>query len=114
MLLGEGGLGVTGSPSPHYQMVEDTCVACHMGEERNHTYEANVARCQACHADAENFDINGVQTEVKAMFDELHTIFVAKGMLDPETDIWVTSADAPAIVPRSGRTGHVEFQSCRI
>src|SRR3972149_936544 len=50
MLLGEGGLGVTGSPSPHYAQVEDTCVACHMGEEFNHTYLPVVERCQACHA----------------------------------------------------------------
>jgi hypothetical protein len=38
MLLGEGGMGVTGSPSPHYAGVEDTCVGCHMGPDRNHTY----------------------------------------------------------------------------
>jgi hypothetical protein len=101
MLLGEGGLGVTGSPGPHYEMVEDTCVACHMGEERDHTYEPDVARCQACHADAENFDINGVQTEVKAMFDELHTIFVTKGMLDEESNTWITSADKPVTVPEA-------------
>jgi hypothetical protein len=98
MLLGEGGLGVTGVPSPHYQGVEDTCVACHMGDERNHTYEPAVARCQTCHTDAENFDINGVQTEVQAMLDELHTIFVAQGLLDPEADLWIASTDAPLTV----------------
>src|SRR3990172_210466 len=101
MLLGEGGLGVTGNPSPHYGLVEDTCVACHMGEESNHTYQANVVRCQTCHAEAENFDINGVQTEIIAMFEELHTIFVAKGMLDPETDLWITSTAAPATYPEA-------------
>lgn len=111
MLLGEGGLGdVTGNPSPHYQMVEDTCVGCHMGAEYNHTYEPAVARCQACHADAENFDMNGVQTEVKAMVEELHTLFVDKKLLNPETDLWGIydpatdtwsnpSADAPLTVP---------------
>jgi hypothetical protein len=99
MLLGEGGLGATGSPSVHYQAVENTCVACHMGEEFNHTYLPDVARCQACHTDAENFDINGVQTEVGAKLEELHTLFVNKGMLDPETDLWNASADAPMNVP---------------
>jgi hypothetical protein len=81
MLLGEGGLGVSGSPSPHYQLVENTCVACHMGDERNHTYLPAVARCQTCHADAENFDINGVQTEVQAMLDEVHELLVASGIM---------------------------------
>ncbi len=109
MLLGEGGLGVSGKPSTHYTTVDDTCVACHMGEEFNHTYEPDVARCQACHADAENFDMNGVQTEVTAMVDELHAIFVDKKLLNPETDLWGIydpatgkwsnpSADAPLTV----------------
>jgi hypothetical protein len=97
MLLGEGGLGVTGSPSTHYSAVENTCVACHMGDEGNHTYMPDVARCQACHADAENFDMNGVQTEVKAMVDELTALFTAKGMLDAE-GLWVVPATYPEAV----------------
>jgi hypothetical protein len=80
MLLGVGG-SVDGNPSGHYQMVEDTCVNCHMGEGRNHSFEPNVATCQGCHADAENFDINGVQTEVQAMLDELGELLVAEGVL---------------------------------
>src|SRR3990170_2438846 len=112
MLLGEGGLGVTGSPSPHYAVVENTCVTCHMGEERNHTYLPDVERCQACHADAEDFDINGVQTEIEAMLEELHATFVDEKLLNPETDLWGIynpatgtwsnpSADAPLTVPEA-------------
>ena len=112
MLLGEGGLGVSGSPSTHYKQVENTCVTCHMGEERNHTYLPKVARCLDCHADAKNFDVNGVQTEVKAMLEELHTIFVDKKMLNPATDLWGIydpaadtwsnpSANAPLTVPEA-------------
>jgi hypothetical protein len=101
MLLGEGGLGVSGSPSAHYKTVADTCVACHMGDEFNHTYVPQAARCQACHANAENFDMNGVQTEITAMLEELHGLFVAKGMLDPETDLWKASASAPLTVPEA-------------
>lgn len=112
MLLGEGGLGLTGKPSAHYSMVEDTCVACHMGGEYNHTYLPKVARCQECHADATNFDMNGVQTEVKGMLEELHTIFVDKKLLNPDTDLWGVwdatankfnnpSADAPLTVPEA-------------
>jgi len=84
MLLGVGGLGVTGSPSPHYTLVEDTCVGCHMGEERNHTYLPEVERCQACHADAENFDINGVQTEIAAMLTQVHDLLIASGIMNEE------------------------------
>jgi hypothetical protein len=98
MLLGEGGLGVTGSPSSHYNMVENTCVACHMGEEANHTYLPDVARCQACHADAEDFDLNGTQTEIQAMVDELKAIFVAEGMMDEETELWTVPATYPEAV----------------
>lgn len=84
MLLGVGGLGVEGNPSPHFQVVEDTCVGCHMGSERSHTYEPEVERCQACHADAEDFDINGVQSEVEALLAELHEALVANGIMNEE------------------------------
>jgi hypothetical protein len=62
-------------------MVENTCVGCHLG---SHAFEASVASCTACHADAENFDVNGAQTEVQAMLDELQEALVAKGLLDEE------------------------------
>ncbi len=67
-------------------------MACHMGEEFNHTYLPDVERCQACHADATDFDMNGTQTEIEAMVDELHAIFVEKSMLNPETDLWGSDA----------------------
>jgi hypothetical protein len=86
MLLGEGGLlGVEGKPSAHYSMVQDTCVACHMGDESNHTYLPNVARCESCHAGATNFDVGGTQTEVKALLEELEGLLVAEGILNAET-----------------------------
>lgn len=84
MLLGEGGLMVTGSPGTHYQVVGDTCVTCHMGEERNHTYVPKVARCTTCHAGATNFDIGDTQTEVQAMFDEVHALLVASGIMSDD------------------------------
>lgn len=92
MLLGIGGAGVTeGSPSTHALMVEDTCVTCHLGEGDNHTFEPEVEACQACHADAEDLDINGVQTEVQAMLDELEEGLIALGWLDEEGHPTVTS-----------------------
>jgi hypothetical protein len=86
MLLGIGGEGAEGSPAAHYSMVQDTCVACHVGENDNHAFEPSVTACLACHADAEDFDINGTQTEVAAMLEELKAALVAKGMLDEEAD----------------------------
>ena len=60
MLLGIGGAGeVEGKASSHYAMVENTCVGCHLGENDNHLFEPTVAACTDCHADAEDFDING-------------------------------------------------------
>ena len=88
MLLGEGGLGVSGTPSAHYSTVADTCVGCHMGEEFNHTFAPVVARCQTCHADLANFDSNDVQTDVEAKVEELHAIFVDMKLLNPATDLW--------------------------
>jgi len=91
MLLGVAG-SVEGKPSAHYSMVEDTCVACHMGEGKDHSFAPNVAACQACHADAENFDINGVQTETQARLDELGTLLVEAGVLSD-----ITAAGHPTV-----------------
>lgn len=96
MLLGLAGAGeVEGSPSGHYTLVEETCVACHMGEGYDHTFEPDVAACTACHADAEDFDINGLQTEVQAMLDELEEMLIAAGWLDEEGHPAVTAIPAP-------------------
>lgn len=82
MLLGIAGAGsVEGSPSAHYQAVEGTCATCHMGESANHTFEPDIAVCQSCHDGIETFDIDGVQTEVQAMIDELGDLLVAEGVL---------------------------------
>jgi len=81
MLLGVAGAGVEGTPSTHYMVVEGTCVTCHLGENASHTFEPDLAACQACHPDAESFDINGVQTEVQARLDELGDLLVAEGVL---------------------------------
>jgi hypothetical protein len=89
MLLGLAGAGeVEGSAHAHYEMVENTCVGCHLA---NHAFEPSVEVCQACHSGAENFDINGVQTEVQAMLDELEEALIARGWLDEEGHPAVTS-----------------------
>jgi hypothetical protein len=52
-----------------------------MGPDYDHTFEPAVERCQACHPDAEDFDINGVQTQVQELVDELGDLLVAEGVL---------------------------------
>jgi len=82
MLLGIGGAGATeGKPSAHATMVEDGCVTCHLGENDDHTFEPDVAACQGCHADLEDFDLNGAQSEVEAMAAELGELLEAAGLL---------------------------------
>jgi len=84
MLLGVGGAGdVEGSPAIHTMAVADTCVTCHTYND-NHSFAPNVAVCQQCHSDAENFDINGVQTQVEELTAELKDALIAKGLLDEE------------------------------
>ncbi len=100
MLLGLAGAGdVAGSAGAHAS-VEGTCVTCHLGGAMSHTFEAKIESCQACHSGAESFDINGVQTEVQALLDELGAQLIAKGMLTEEGEPVVGSypeADAGAL-----------------
>ena len=101
MLLGLAGAGdVSGTASAHATQVEDTCVTCHLGDGASHTFEAQLEPCQACHSGAEDFDIDGLQTEVQAGLDELEAALIAKGWLDEEGHPAVTSvpeAEAAAL-----------------
>jgi len=85
MLLGLGG-SAEGKPASHATLVENTCVSCHLGEGANHTFEPDVAACQSCHSGAEDFDINGTQTDVEAKLAELKDALIAKGMLTEEDE----------------------------
>ena len=58
--------------------------SCHLGENAGHTMEPSEDACVTCHPDAEDFDIDGVQTEVQAMLDELQEALEGAGMLDEE------------------------------
>jgi hypothetical protein len=85
MLLGLAGAGdVVGRPSAHSMLVRDTCVTCHIGKDNRHTFEPEVSACVACHSDAEDFDIDGVQTEVAALIAEVGEMLKAKGLLNEE------------------------------
>ena len=91
MMLGVGGAGaVTGTPSPHYANVPDTCVGCHMGGEAvNHTLIPNVATCTTCHKDAKNFDMDGAVTAVDGKIAALKAALTTAGLLDKDGNIVV-------------------------
>jgi hypothetical protein len=87
LLLGVGGAGVEGKPSPHYQTVKDTCVTCHLGgagPNADHHFMPVVANCVACHADATSLDIDGKQTEIKDKLAQVAKALQAKGLLDKD------------------------------
>lgn len=92
MLLGVGGALVTGTPHGHYGGVTNTCVHCHMGDGRDHHFEPEVANCQTCHTGATSFDINGRQTEIRALADSLGAMLVDAGLINE------SSADGHPIV----------------
>ena len=81
-LMGSGGFGVEGKPGAHYAMLEDSCVACHLGEGNNHLFEAQLATCQSCHTDAESLDVNGGVTKIEERMAELKAALQAAGLLD--------------------------------
>jgi hypothetical protein len=100
VILGVAGFGASGPQSIHYKMVTEGCPQCHMAEAYGaqaggHTlrmeYEyhgrevANVAACVPCHGEIESFDIDGTQTEVKALMEELRALLIADGIMD-DTD----------------------------
>jgi hypothetical protein len=85
MLLGIGGAGdVEGKAAGHYTLVENTCVSCHLGENDNHGFLPSVGACTECHADIEDFDVNGTQTEVEELIAELGELLEANGLYDLE------------------------------
>jgi hypothetical protein len=88
MLLGVGGaleVESTGRESEHYRETEQTCVTCHVYND-SHTFEPILAACLDCHEDAEDFDINGVQTQVDELVAELQEALVAAGMLEGDEE----------------------------
>jgi hypothetical protein len=86
MLLGAGDFGVEGKPGAHYTMVEGTCVGCHMGESAAHGFEPQLAKCQECHADVEDFNVNGFLTTFEEDLATLEAALVENGLLTANAD----------------------------
>jgi len=94
MMMGVAGAGVTGTPAFHYQGVTDTCVGCHLGPNETHTFEPVLEVCQQCHPGAEDFDVNGEQTEVQARLDAIGDVLVAEGALTENNEDGHPTQDA--------------------
>ncbi len=80
MLLGQGGAGLSGTPSFHAKFVADTCVTCHIGPNYSHTFEPVMTVCSECHA--EDFNVAAAQAEVEALVTQLGDLLKVKGLLD--------------------------------
>ena len=99
VLLGTLGYGPSASSNPHYAMIADSCVQCHMNGE-NHEMKPVIAACTPCHKDATNFDINKLQTTAKAQYTELENLLLAKKMITKAADgsISVVAGEYPEAV----------------
>jgi nitrate/TMAO reductase-like tetraheme cytochrome c subunit len=112
MLMGRVGAGSTvGAESGHYTMIEDTCVACHMGDEGSHTFEPDIDRCQTCHPGEESFDINMRQTNTAALIDQLGQLLLDAELIDQNNEdghpIVTEAPENQAIALWNARRGHL-------
>jgi hypothetical protein len=78
VLLGLGAYGVPDTTAMHYTLIEDGCPVCHLPND-SHLLEATTDGCESCHVDIESVDLNGVQTEIQALFEELGELLEAAG-----------------------------------
>jgi hypothetical protein len=94
MLMGVAGAAAEGSPASHYNMVENTCVGCHVGASANHSFAPSAAVCADCHG--EDFDYSEFQSDVQAQLDQIGEALVAEGVLSENTaDGHPTVEEAP-------------------
>jgi hypothetical protein len=80
--------GSTDYPAPGsgHAAMGGTCVACHMYDyaegEGGHSFTPRVEFCVACHAGAEDFDINGFQTDIHDKLVQLRDRLVDLGVVE--------------------------------
>ncbi len=96
ILMATGGFEVPGSmtyESTAHKTVVD-CAGCHMNKGGGegvggHTYRMktedgveNIAACTSCHSNATSFNINGVQTEIEGLIEDLHHLLMDHKLID--------------------------------
>ena len=107
LLAGTNGYEFNGydyETSPHAFAIEDGCVGCHMGNVQTHDgYEVGghsfnmefvnehtgdtsnlVSICadSACHPSTKSYDVDGKQTEIAGLMDDLETLLYDAGIVD--------------------------------
>ncbi|WP_423127937.1 hypothetical protein [Gaoshiqia sp. Z1-71] len=78
-----GSVSYPGTKSAAHRKNTDACVTCHM-HEGSHTFNASLASCTQCHGTLNNFNYNGLQTEVQQLMEQLAGLLVTKGALTAE------------------------------
>lgn len=116
VLLGTNGYeyeGFTYTETPYHRTLnEDGCVNCHMRTVAylvgGHTFKMtaideegepvhNTAACTECHESiGEDFDFNGVQTEVDGLLAELEALLLDAGFIDAEGTPLAITGGRPA------------------
>ena len=80
------------TPGSSTHRTEASCTSCHMHKATtaedagSHTWHVPIESCTGCHEGATNFDINGVQTDVAEMMEQLKQKFIDNNMWDTESD----------------------------
>ncbi len=82
----------TAAPTAHTDP-DNACLACHMNSNTvdlgghswsmaNEGGDLNVAGCNNCHTEIEDFNVNNVMTDLDVLGEELHALLTADGILD--------------------------------
>ena len=91
LLAGKGFFEVPGTvayPTAKYAHVDVGCNGCHMFKEDGnvtsggHTFSPPIASCKPCHSGATNFNVNGKQTEIDDLLEDLKNEMYAVGLVD--------------------------------
>lgn len=119
MLTGTNGYeypGFTYEQTNHKLATEDGCLDCHMkvtenlrvgGHSFNMTFDdgteelVNTGACFACHGDMDDFDYQGVQTEIDTLVANLRGALVTAGLVSASTGLprtAITSSDSAGAV----------------
>ncbi len=115
MVWGTGGYEISGSLSYPASGADAThhdagCVTCHMAEPfgaqaGGHTFKMAydshgpvdlVAGCTKCHSGIKSFDLDGVQTDVSGLMEELRTDLITAGILGDDDLVANTTGAIPS------------------